>query len=36
MGSEARMKFFDIKGVHWKVWFLGDGSRKKQYIGEIA
>ena len=23
-----RMKNFNIFGVHWKIWFLGEGSRK--------
>ena len=25
---------FNVKGVHWKIWFLGGGVTKNQYIGE--
>ena len=25
---------FNVKGVHWKIWFLGRGVTKNQYIGE--
>ena len=32
-----RIKNFNIVGVHWKIWFLGEGrGSQKQYIGGTA
>ena len=28
-----RLKNFDIMGVHWKIWFLGEALHENQYTG---
>ena len=35
MGWGLRIKKLNIMGVHWKTWFLEEGSQKYIYIGGL-